>query len=77
MSRSFRRNAAVTAVLLCSLAPMEWSGSGSLKAAQACADGTCCTEEGSICIINNVETKNAYYKGTGSCKEPTKPLPDP
>jgi len=35
----------------------------------ACSDGTCCTEEASICFINGVRTDNAYFKaGGGSCK---------
>lgn len=36
----------------------------------ACADGTCCTEEASICFINGIRTDNAYFKGVGSCKAP-------
>lgn len=36
----------------------------------ACADGTCCTEEASVCFINGIRTDNAYFKGVGSCKTP-------
>jgi hypothetical protein len=31
-----------------------------LEVAKACADGTCCPEAGSDCIINSIVTEDAY-----------------
>jgi len=49
------------------VSPVTISPSGAIVPAEACADGTCCAEEKSICFINGIRTDNAYYKGTGSC----------
>lgn len=54
------------AVLLAA-SPLTISPAGRIVPAQACADGTCCPEDKSICFINNIRTSNAYYKGSGSC----------
>jgi hypothetical protein len=44
----------------------------------ACADGTCCPEPRSDCIINSILIPDAYRKtGEGSCKDPTQPAPPP
>lgn len=50
-----------------------------LGLAVACADGTCCYEAGSECIINNILKPDAYRKaGAGACGGgPDKPAPDP
>lgn len=60
------------------VAPVRWSPEHGLISATACADGTCCFEQNSDCIINQVVTENAYRKtGPGSCKDPTQPAPPP
>lgn len=66
-------------VCLAVAAPVRWSASRGLIAAEAaCSDGTCCSEPNSDCIINNILTENAYRKtGPGSCKDPTQPAPPP
>jgi hypothetical protein len=42
--------------------------SNNLVANSAFADGTCCPESGSVCILNNREFSNRYYKTSGSCR---------
>jgi hypothetical protein len=59
-------------VLICgsilgAISPITVSSSNGIVPAQACADGTCCPEDKSICIINDIRTENAFYKGTGPC----------
>jgi hypothetical protein len=56
--------------ILAALSPVTVSTSGRLIPLRACADGTCCAEDKSICIINGIRTDNAYYKGPGSCAPP-------
>jgi hypothetical protein len=51
--------------------PVTVSSSGRIEEAKACADGTCCSEPGSLCFINGIRTEDAYYKGTGSCSKAT------
>lgn len=57
--------------ILGAIAPITVSSSDGIVPAQACADGTCCAEDKSICIINDIRTDNAYYKGTGPCSNQT------
>lgn len=57
--------------ILGALSPVTMSSSGRIVPARACADGTCCAEDKSVCIINNIRTDDAYYKGTGSCIDQT------
>lgn len=45
---------------LAGMSPVSLSTSAGLEVAQACADGTCCPEEGSDCIINGILTQNAF-----------------
>ena len=56
--------------VLAAMSPVTVSSSGRLVPAQACADGTCCAEDKSICIINGIRTDNAYYRGPGPCTPP-------
>jgi hypothetical protein len=71
---------AALAFLLCvgSAAPVEWSD-GRIIAQAACADGTCCPEERSLCITGNVVIFDYYLKaGGGPCGvDPTRPVPPP
>jgi hypothetical protein len=68
MSRSRKiRLALVAGAALVAASPVTISSSGKIQSLQACADGTCCTEERSICFINDIRANDAYYKGTGSC----------
>jgi hypothetical protein len=78
-TRSIRWIVGSGAVCLAVGAPVRWSsGRGLVAATAACADGTCCAEANSDCIINNITTYNAYRKtGAGSCKDPTQPAPPP
>ena len=69
-----------TRLVLCAAAllaatPLTLSPSEGVQVATACADGTCCPEQGSDCIINGILTQNAYAKLTGGkCKtEPVRP----
>jgi hypothetical protein len=66
-------------VAVATAAPVSWSSDRGLIAAEAvCADGTCCSEMNSDCIINGILTANAYRKtGEGSCKGPSQPAPPP
>jgi hypothetical protein len=66
------------AVCLAVAAPVRWSPGRGFVEATACADGTCCGETNSDCIINNIITYNAYRKtGGGSCNGPPQPAPPP
>ena len=78
-TRAIRWIVGSSAVCLAVAAPVRWSfGRGLVVAMAACADGTCCAEANSDCIINNIITYNAYRKtGAGSCKDPTQPAPPP
>lgn len=51
------------------LVPVSFSPQSGLQASQACADGTCCYEAGSICGLNGTNYTNYYYLSSGSCKE--------
>lgn len=63
---------------MAALAPLTVGADGRISVAAACADGTCCPETGSDCIINNILTENAYRKtGPGSCNNPGQPAPPP
>lgn len=55
----------LTAVLM--VVPVSFSTEHGVVLTEACADGTCCAEMGSICVINDIVNPNGYYKGTGSC----------
>lgn len=33
----------------------------------AMADGTCCPEANSLCVVDGKAWKNYYYKGVGTC----------
>lgn len=64
--------AAVAAVVPVTVGPR------GLEAAEAlCQDGTCCPEEGSTCVVGDIQRPNKYYKSSGSCKDPTQPAPPP
>ena len=77
-SRTLRWAVGGTIVCLGTAAPVRWSPDKGLIAAAACADGTCCPEPNSDCIINQIVTQNAYRKtGPGSCKDPAQPAPPP
>lgn len=57
--------------ILGAISPITVSPSGRLIPSQACADGTCCEEDKSVCFINGIRTENAYYKGKGPCTKQT------
>ncbi|SOD02975.1 hypothetical protein SAMN05216486_10720 [bacterium JGI 053] len=78
-TRAIRWGTAVAIVCLGAAAPVKWSpDTGLIEAEAACADGTCCDEPLSDCIINNILTIDAYRKASGgSCKHPTQPAPPP
>jgi hypothetical protein len=77
--RAIRLGMAGVIVCLGAAAPVRWSpDTGLVAATAACADGTCCDEPRSDCIINNILTIDAYRKASGgSCKQPTQPAPPP
>ena len=57
----------VVATLVAALSPLTLSPTtGNIVVAEACADGTCCPEDRSICFINDMRTNDAY-RSTGSC----------
>jgi hypothetical protein len=78
VERSRQLRTALSAAIVClgTVSPLEWSH-GRLIEATACADGTCCPEPGSLCIVNNMVIHNYYLKaGGGPCgADPTRPLP--
>lgn len=57
----------LTTAAVAAAAPLTLSSGGRIVANHACADGTCCSEEKSLCFINGIRTQDAFYKGTGSC----------
>lgn len=59
MSRRRIHMGIVGFAVLAGVSPISISTSG-LEEAKACADGTCCAEAGSDCIINGILTKDAY-----------------
>lgn len=68
MSRTRKlRRVLVGASILGAISPITVSSSDGIVPAQACADGTCCPEDKSICIINDIRTENAFHRGTGPC----------
>lgn len=54
------RLAMVAVGALAGMSPVSLSTSAGFEVAKACADGTCCPEAGSDCIINGILTENAY-----------------
>lgn len=54
------RIAVVVIGALAGMSPVSLSTSAGLRVARACADGTCCPEVGSDCIINGILTQDAY-----------------
>lgn len=60
MSRKRIRLGIVALGALAGMSPISISSSAGLEVAKACADGTCCSEAGSDCIINGILTENAY-----------------
>lgn len=64
----WRRILLPAAVALAAMAPVTYHPGRGIVPAEACADGTCCAEEKSLCFINGVKTENAYKKdGAGPC----------
>lgn len=57
--------------ILGAISPITVSSSGRVLPSQACADGTCCAEDKSLCFINGIRTENAYNNGTGPCPKAT------
>lgn len=63
-------------VLAGAFVPLTISPGRGLHVNAACADGTCCAELKSDCIINNIRTPDAYAKlSGGSCSGAEEPLP--
>lgn len=55
-----------------SLAPVAFTAGDGFVERQACAQsGTCCPEEGSLCIIGTHFARNYYFKGEGRCQSPS------
>lgn len=72
MSRTWKlRLVLLGSSIVAAISPITVSSSGAFVPAQACADGTCCSEDKSICMINDIRTDNAFYKTTGSCFDQT------
>lgn len=72
MSRTWKlRLVLLGSSIVAAISPVTVSSSGALVPAKACADGSCCPEDKSICIINDIRTDNAFYKTTGSCFDQT------
>lgn len=62
------RVAVVAFGALAGMSPVSFFTAAGLEVATACADGTCCPEEGSDCIINGILTQNSYRAATpGPC----------
>ena len=58
----------VLAAAPAAMSPITFSPGHGLVPAAACADGTCCHEEKSLCFINGVRVTDAYLNGSGgSC----------
>lgn len=58
----------VLAAAPAALSPITFSPDRGFVPAAACADGTCCHEEKSLCFINGVRVADAYLNGGGgSC----------
>ncbi|HEX6036800.1 MAG TPA: hypothetical protein VFZ20_02145 [Longimicrobium sp.] len=58
----------VLAAVPAAVSPVTFSPERGLVPATACADGTCCYEEKSLCFINGVRVADAYMNGSaGSC----------
>jgi hypothetical protein len=55
---------------LAAISPLTLDSSGRISASEACADGTCCWEDKSMCFINDIRTDDAFYRGSGSCLQP-------
>lgn len=63
------RGILVLAAAPAAMSPITFSPSRGFVPAAACADGTCCHEERSICFINGVRVADAYLNGSGgSCQ---------
>jgi hypothetical protein len=63
------RGLLVLAAAPAAMSPITLSLDRGLVPAAACADGTCCHEEKSICFINGVRVADAYLNGSGgSCQ---------
>lgn len=58
--------------------PLTLGPAGEIRQSAACADGTCCPEPGSDCIIDNKLTENAYARlSGGACTEFPEQRPKP
>ena len=76
-TRELRWVVSLTFVAVGVTAPLEWEN-GRFIVAAACADGTCCPEPRSDCIINNIVALDHFRKvGAGPCRDPSQPLPPP
>lgn len=77
-ARAMRWAAGTAIIVAGAAAPVEWAN-GRFIVSDACADGTCCPEPKSDCIINNIVALDHYRKaGAGPCGgNPTQPLPPP
>lgn len=63
--------------ILAASVPVTAGPRGLQPAVAACQDGTCCPEEGSTCIVGDIQRPNKYYKSSGSCTDPKQPAPPP
>ena len=67
-SSSRLRLALPVAAALATAAPVSFSPARGFVPNEACADGTCCQEDKSLCFINGVRVENAFMlNGGGSC----------
>ncbi len=66
--RSRLRLVLPVATALAAAAPVSFSPARGFVPNEACADGTCCQEDKSLCFINGVRVENAFMlNGGGSC----------
>lgn len=66
--RSRLRLALPVAAALAAAAPVSFSPVRGFVPNEACANGTCCDEDKSLCFINGVRVENAFMlNGGGSC----------
>jgi hypothetical protein len=58
----------VAAASITAMSPVSFSPDRGVVPLEACADGTCCDEDRSLCFINGIKVENAYKNGSGgSC----------
>lgn len=70
------RKSGILAVIAVTVAamPVTYSPDGGLQANEACADGNCCPETGSVCGLNGQNYSDKYWTNQpGPCPKDTPP----